>query len=402
MTTSKQKQILLFSIIVLLSIGICSSVESKKKPENIDSSTITSPPSIPPVTKKLGRIAASSGNTGGRKDHQAEGDGVNVNNDKKTRQNHDSSGNKTATATNDGATITMTTSVTDPSSTNDVPTNDKLPKPESPNSSISTPNNEDNDNGEQHKSKDMMNSTVDTPVEVVEAVTKNDDENSSGRHDDNDDSGSTNVVHDHKGADNEELKHHNNNDNGRPGVESIFVAGNSNHHQQQQHKHQQQHRTDDEELLPAPPMLSWDYIVNDADNDDQLLSRPFTQLYDAGIDAYLENNWRDCILYLETAIHEFRVFRHALINCRVQCYFVNEQLQPFFGGNIEQLQFFDLITRRALCLGDCHNKLLRKQYLPPFHLHRVYRDRFISKKPYEYLQLCYYKVSGCATNANLS
>lgn len=149
----------------------------------------------------------------------------------------------------------------------------------------------------------------------------------------------------------------------------------------------------DDEQLPAPPLLNWDYIVNDAYDDDELYGRTFVELYDIGVEAYLENNWRDCITYLETAVHEFRVYRHALINCRVQCTFELERTEPYFDSNIEQMQFYDLITRRALCLGKCHNKLLRKQYLPPFYLHRSYRERFINKKPYEYLQLCYYKVS---------
>lgn len=150
--------------------------------------------------------------------------------------------------------------------------------------------------------------------------------------------------------------------------------------------------TKEEEKLPAPPLLNWDYTVNDAYDDDELYSKTFTELYDIGVEAYLENNWRDCITYLETALHEFRVYRHGLINCRIQCLFELERTSPFFDTNIEQMQFFDLTTRRALCLGKCHNKLLRKQYLPPFYLQRSYRERFVNRRPYEYLQLCYYKV----------
>lgn len=150
--------------------------------------------------------------------------------------------------------------------------------------------------------------------------------------------------------------------------------------------------TKEEEQLPVPPLLNWDYTVNDAYDDDELYSKTFIELYNIGVEAYLENNWRDCITFLETALHEFRVYRHGLINCRIQCLFEWERTTPFFETNLEQIQFFDLTTRRALCLGKCHNKLLRKQYLPPFYLQRTYRERFLSRKPYEYLQLCYYKV----------
>lgn len=136
-------------------------------------------------------------------------------------------------------------------------------------------------------------------------------------------------------------------------------------------------------------------------DDDSLFSRTFIELWEMGVQAYLENNWRDCSAFLEAAVHEFTNYRQAVINCRLECWFEQAHVAPLGTGNMENLQFFDKLVQRAICLGKCHNRLLQKQYLPPFYLPQAYRERFMRQRPYEYLQLCYYKVSEAQTRTDL-
>lgn len=132
---------------------------------------------------------------------------------------------------------------------------------------------------------------------------------------------------------------------------------------------------------------------NSDDTYDSLYNKPFTKLYDIGVGAYLENNWNDCIVYLEIAMHEFKVYRQATVNCRLQCAYQNERDEPFYQVPTEGLQFFDLMLKRTVCLSNCYKKNLKQQYLPPFFISQYYFERFLSMRPYEYLQLCYYRVS---------
>lgn len=128
-------------------------------------------------------------------------------------------------------------------------------------------------------------------------------------------------------------------------------------------------------------------------DDEDLFSKTFVELYEIGVEAYLENNWRDCIVFLEAALHEYHIYRQTIINCRMECWFESQRTTPLMANvNVDNLQFYDNIVQRTLCLGKCHNRYLHKQYLPPFYLHKIYRERFQSMLPYEYLQLCYYKV----------
>lgn len=143
--------------------------------------------------------------------------------------------------------------------------------------------------------------------------------------------------------------------------------------------------------------LAWDEpygpSTNADDTYDSLYNKPFTNLYDIGVQAYLENNWNDCIVYLELAIHEFKVYRQGAINCRLQCQYQNDREEPFYQVTTDGLQFFDLILKRTVCLNSCYKKVLKQQYLPPFFVSQYYFERFLSMRPYEYIQLCYYRVS---------
>ncbi|XP_063703421.1 prolyl 3-hydroxylase 1-like [Culicoides brevitarsis] len=144
-------------------------------------------------------------------------------------------------------------------------------------------------------------------------------------------------------------------------------------------------------------LLAWDApLAKESAADDSagynpLYRMPFTELYDIGVGAYLENNWNDCIVYLEIAVHEFKVYRQAVVNCRLQCAYQSEREEPFYDVKSDNLQFYDLMLKRTFCLNSCYKKVLKPQYLPPFFVSQYYFERFNNLRPYEYLQLCYYR-----------
>uniref|UniRef100_A0A336MXH3 CSON006395 protein n=1 Tax=Culicoides sonorensis TaxID=179676 RepID=A0A336MXH3_CULSO len=140
------------------------------------------------------------------------------------------------------------------------------------------------------------------------------------------------------------------------------------------------------------PLFEPNINPNPDDTYDSLYSKPFTQLYDIGVQAYLENNWNECIVFLEIAVHEFKVYKQGIVNCRLQCKYENDREEPFYDTpTTGELQFFDLMLKRTVCLSKCYRTALKQQYLPPFYLSQYYFERFLNMRPYEYLQLCYYR-----------
>jgi hypothetical protein len=114
-------------------------------------------------------------------------------------------------------------------------------------------------------------------------------------------------------------------------------------------------------------------------------------LYHEGIEAYLEERWQDCIDNLEHALSGYRLLKQTDVNCRLKCHSEADGT-PLMGQiNIEDLQFFEKLVRKTLCLLKCskHNPKGGLNGLPK-DVEREFEDL----KPYEYLQLCYYQVSG--------
>jgi hypothetical protein len=114
-------------------------------------------------------------------------------------------------------------------------------------------------------------------------------------------------------------------------------------------------------------------------------------LYRDGIEAYLEEKWQDCIDNLEHALSGYRTLKQITVNCRIKCHAEADESRTLMGPrNIDDLQFFEKMVRKTLCLLKCsrHNPKGGLNGLP-----KDVEKEFEDLKPYEYLQLCYYQVS---------
>lgn len=118
----------------------------------------------------------------------------------------------------------------------------------------------------------------------------------------------------------------------------------------------------------------------------------FLDWYQDGVSSYLANDWSGCVENLELAIKGYQDFYAATASCRIQCSGVARQVAPFFEDDIDDLQFYESAVRRTLCLIKC--KRLLMPTLPEFfHMNKWSQDVFITRKPFTYLQLCYFRVS---------
>lgn len=114
-------------------------------------------------------------------------------------------------------------------------------------------------------------------------------------------------------------------------------------------------------------------------------------LYRDGVEAYLDERWQDCIDSFERAVSEYRTLKQNTVNCRIQCHAEADESSFMGPKEMDDLQFFEKMVRNTLCLLKCnkHNSKGGMNGLPE----KVQKD-FEHLRPYEYLQLCYYQVSG--------
>jgi len=118
----------------------------------------------------------------------------------------------------------------------------------------------------------------------------------------------------------------------------------------------------------------------------------FGQLYSAAQKAYLENDWTNCVKYMKLAVEGYRAHRDIVIECRRECRETTvAKDKAIFDGDPE-LEFFERITKDALCLMDCKKKRTAGKLSRGDEIASGVVDDFEKKKPYDYLQLCYYQL----------
>ena len=121
----------------------------------------------------------------------------------------------------------------------------------------------------------------------------------------------------------------------------------------------------------------------------------FGQLYSTAKEAYLDNDWPNCVKHMNAAIRGYRAHRDIVIECRRECRKMSqspsEKDSVIFVGDPE-LGLFERVTREALCLMDCKGRRTGGKLPRGDEIASGVTDDFERKKPYDYLQLCYYQV----------
>ena len=121
----------------------------------------------------------------------------------------------------------------------------------------------------------------------------------------------------------------------------------------------------------------------------------YGSLYQYGKEAYLEEDYRSCVSLLQQALDEQRDYQQLLVECRGRCrrQAAGEPLLLAAAAADTQLATFERLIRETRCLVQCHRSRLG-QHVQHYYDSAWADDEFRDRKPYEYLQLCYYKVRG--------
>ncbi|XP_036377424.1 prolyl 3-hydroxylase 2 [Megalops cyprinoides] len=112
---------------------------------------------------------------------------------------------------------------------------------------------------------------------------------------------------------------------------------------------------------------------------------PYDLLYDNGVEAFYSSDYKNVVYYMEKALSSYSEIRQTKIRCRLKC-----KDQHPFDSFPSDLQFFDIVLRKASCLNDCIEAKVGSQ-----SMHKVSEDviqDFHRRIPYNFLQRAYYKL----------
>ena len=136
------------------------------------------------------------------------------------------------------------------------------------------------------------------------------------------------------------------------------------------------------EILLVLVLSSIDISSN---NESDMVNKTFEELYAIGKRAYLDNDWDHCTQYIEKALEKYKVYQKSMTHCKLKCNDLGKRFKPSFVEDVEDLHFYDKMVKKTLCLMKSCDYL-------NLDIHKDVLTSFSERAPYEYLQLCYYKV----------
>ena len=124
------------------------------------------------------------------------------------------------------------------------------------------------------------------------------------------------------------------------------------------------------EALPEDPTLTYDV------------------LYNVGVTAYMEERWFECSNAVFKALEDYRFYQDTLVGCRVKC---AHDITPRANATSLEFQFYDYAIRKSNCIRRC--KAARLLDRPDVEVDESIKNDFETYKPYDFLQICAFKVS---------
>ena len=114
----------------------------------------------------------------------------------------------------------------------------------------------------------------------------------------------------------------------------------------------------------------------------------YDMLHRSGVEAYNAGRWFECAKHMSAAIDDYKLYHTVLIDCRLKC---QQESETDIDHNMFlELAFFDKQLKASDCLRRCKKEHLGSR--PEVVNEKVEHD-FKNLEPYNYLQLCAYKVS---------
>ena len=124
----------------------------------------------------------------------------------------------------------------------------------------------------------------------------------------------------------------------------------------------------------------------------------YEELYTRGRRAYLDNSFKDCVTLIEAGLTEYKSYNSIVNQCKLGCK-QNQDLKPSVVLHVREYVHYEALIRETLCLMKCKrgkiNPNRREEIKDP-----VLVQDFITRRTYDYLQLCYFQTQKHQEAAN--
>jgi hypothetical protein len=118
----------------------------------------------------------------------------------------------------------------------------------------------------------------------------------------------------------------------------------------------------------------------------------FETLYNEGKDAYYEERWGQCVAYILKSLEDYRFYRRNLAHCRLSCKTISASMvnkkRRNLGDNMDMLFLYGSV-QNSDCMRRCRKKIFGKR---PEVTDQEILHAFETLEPYNFLQLCFFKV----------
>ena len=124
----------------------------------------------------------------------------------------------------------------------------------------------------------------------------------------------------------------------------------------------------------------------------------YDQLYRSGVEAYGGERWFECASLMALALEDRKSYREGVARCRSQCRAAGSigSLSP---TDVESVEFYlGVGASHSQCIEEC--KRTKFAGRPERAEDTVVEDAFRRLMPYDYLQMCAYKVNRFLTVLN--
>jgi len=139
------------------------------------------------------------------------------------------------------------------------------------------------------------------------------------------------------------------------------------------------------------------YGAKSIELSENLSHENYEELYRLGREAYLENNFEECVKYIEASLRDYKEYNDLVNQCRLKCK-KSVPYKPVIQFTKEYNHYESLI-RETLCLMNCKRGKTNPNRSEEIIDKKLVQD-FETLKTYDYLQLCYYKTKKFQEAAN--
>lgn len=115
----------------------------------------------------------------------------------------------------------------------------------------------------------------------------------------------------------------------------------------------------------------------------------YIEQYKSAVESYISERWFQCASQIQHAVNDRKLYCEHLANCGRRC-----RPDGFYDDGLDDSTYVLLATEFSRCLEKCRCEKYGEQMVPELQENFTEIETAFKKRdPYDYLQMCAFKVS---------